>query len=475
MRPASFFARIPPEVFLALGLAFIFLAFMPPAIFSADGNSMLAVTESIINDGDFTVPPESGVPGTGGHFYSQWYPLLSILAAPFVLIGQGFALFAGVDTHHGAVMGGLALNALLSSAAAALVVFLSKRLGGPPRLAYTAGIAYGLGTFALVYAQKFFAEPLLALCGLGAFLGAFQRSRGGIWLCLACCALAVLAKPTGVLFSPLLAAYLFLNRRSLIDTIYPLVGMLAGLVVSMVYNQIRFGSSLDFGNRPGFGLSAFFEAFPGLLLSPGYGLIWYSPVILCLLFLPKAALRKAEVLAILSLFVTLWVFYACRPVDWFGGWSWGPRFLLPALALLVPVAPLMRKRYAALLPLLAAIGLVLHLPTLFTYYERVYMLSGDGSPSGEELAWSFRSAPFLAIWPETAELLFDERKVDPSDYFNTEDTRPEGLLTETIAAWWYFLPGLGVPRLISAAVPLFLSALGGLSILWGFRLVPRDT
>src|SRR5665213_1520202 len=86
------FSHKPPKAFmLMVGAALIYLAFLPAGIYSIDGNSMLAVAESVVSHGTITVPANIGVPGRGGAIYSALYPLQSILAIPFVAVGTAFA------------------------------------------------------------------------------------------------------------------------------------------------------------------------------------------------------------------------------------------------------------------------------------------------------------------------------------------------------------------------------------------------
>ena len=74
----------------------------------------------------------------------------------------------------------------------------------------------------------------------------------------------------------------------------------------------------------------------GLLVSPGKGLlITTPPVILAGLgFVPFFRRYRAEALAVVGLFLTLVLFYSTRR-GWHGGACWGPRYLLPAMPLLM--------------------------------------------------------------------------------------------------------------------------------------------
>ena len=48
---------------LVFGFALIYLAFLPPGIYSIDGNSILAVAESLVTQHSIAVPPGLGVVG----------------------------------------------------------------------------------------------------------------------------------------------------------------------------------------------------------------------------------------------------------------------------------------------------------------------------------------------------------------------------------------------------------------------------
>ncbi len=95
-------SQIPFSQAILLTLAFglIYLAFLPPGIYSLDGNGMLAVAESLVAHHSWAVPAELGFPGRDGQFFSKWYPLLSILAVPFVAIATQAAHILRLPTHY---------------------------------------------------------------------------------------------------------------------------------------------------------------------------------------------------------------------------------------------------------------------------------------------------------------------------------------------------------------------------------------
>jgi hypothetical protein len=117
------------------------------------------------------------------------------------------------------------------------------------------------------------------------------------------------------------------------------------------YNQIRFGSLLVFGYGPNDGYDTpLFHGLRGLLISPGGGLFIYNPLtvigvigaaLIC--FGPKAERDRALGLLVALLILPRVLFFA-KWHYWWGGDTWGPRFLLPVIGLLsLMIVPVMRR------------------------------------------------------------------------------------------------------------------------------------
>jgi hypothetical protein len=128
-------SRIPfSQAFrITLGFGLIYLAFLPPGIYSLDGNGMLAVAESLVAHHSWAVPAELGLPGRDGQFFSKWYPLLSILAVPFVAIATQAAHILRLPVHYLAAILSLTLPVAFTAATATLVLLISVRLGSSKR------------------------------------------------------------------------------------------------------------------------------------------------------------------------------------------------------------------------------------------------------------------------------------------------------------------------------------------------------
>jgi hypothetical protein len=454
-------------VAIGLGTALFFLAFLSPIIYSIDGISMLAVTESLLTHGSVAVPKWLGVVGRGGLYYSKWYPLLSFLAVPLVAVGRVFAHLMHLPPHFTAGAFALILPPVLVGATTGMVMMLASRLGASQRGSIVAAIGFAFGTIALVYAREFFAEPLLALITVAAIyleLGS-RRER---FMVGPLAALAVLAKPTGALLGPILATHAALKDRSVRPILAGLIGTATGVAIYLFYNYICFGKVLSFGQPFAFTLSNLPRGVAVLLASPGRGLVWYCPAVLALSQLSPSFFRRLDVLMILSVALAYLGIYTV----WFdsaGGWSWGPRLLLPALPGLMALCGLLENgRSRKVLVALTAVGFVVNAPTLVSYYERVYQeeLVAHELPT----LWSLKEAPFLRIWGSMSREVDDAKRTDVHLLVQhageaSDNTETSWRTLRVVAVWWWMLPLAKIPRALGAVVS-GLAAIFGLALIW---------
>jgi len=174
------------------------------------------------------------------------------------------------------------------------------------------------------------------------------------------------------------------------------------------YNYRRFGSILEtgYGAEAGRFTSSFLDGFLGLLVSPGRGFVFYCSLFL-LSALGASELRRrspAMVVATFGSFLLLLLGHSTWHM-WEGGWCFGPRFLFPALPLLmVPtalgLARLVRTRLgrALLAPLVLWSLLLSHLSATVNYLDYHFFLYFTFDEIQEMVRWSFEWAPMAAWW-----------------------------------------------------------------------------
>ncbi len=455
-------------ILCAAGICLFYFAFSPAVIYPIDGNSMLAVAESLITRHSFAVPISGlGTIGRHGLYYSRWYPLLSIIALPPVALGIFVSHHLGLPQHYTAAIFALTLSPILAAATALLVALLARRLGATTRGATIASLGYAFGTIAMVYSRDFFADPLLALltaAGIYFSLGDDPREAAAA---SAAVLLAVLAKPTGIVLGPCLGAYLLCKRRAPGRWVAPLFATAAGLMIYFIYNWARFANPFDFGQAGAFALYVVPSALAGLLISPGRGLLWYCPAVIALVALPGAIFKRGEsalLVGVAGAYLaehSVWLF-------WAGGWSWGPRLLLPALPGLMALTGLLERRWRWLLVALSAAGFIINSPNLVSFYERYYQEALAAKVSERAQEWSLSSAPLFQIWGaawrETVDAYQNADQVGA--FVHQAGNAPLATSVESsrtlriVDLWWWMLPAVGIPRAAGAAVSLALLLIG---------------
>jgi hypothetical protein len=299
-----------------------------------DGSSMLAVAHSFVHHGTLTVPPDLGVMGRHGAFYSKYGLLLPVLSLVPVAIAQPIGAVVGhVDLLEAAAAS--SLMPLVGGALAAALFGLGRRLGAPRAAALLVAVGTVLGTYLLPYGRDFFAEPLVAL-GLVVML---ERALAGREMQAgAALAFAVLARPQSAAFVPLLFAFLLARGgiRPVLRTLPPLA---VAAAITVAYNLLRFSDALQFGYKkpadPGF-TTPFFDGAGGLLFSPEKSVFLFAPAIVLVPFAVVWLWRRdrATVGFVLTLFAAVFAL-AATWWSWEGGWSWGPRLILPGVAVLL--------------------------------------------------------------------------------------------------------------------------------------------
>lgn len=285
-----------------------------------------------------------------GKIYSQYALLPTLVHAPGRMLygafgGKQAPPLAKVVTSHVA-------PALTAALTCALFFLAALRLARDRRSALAATGVVAFASMLVVYARYPMTEALQAACVMGmvgellAIVdGDHARRRGimlGLWVGALLNAKAVLV--LGAIGGVGAAAILVRDRAALRRlAIGAVIGGVPWVAMFLVYNYLRWGSPLDTGYGETLGMMK--ESLPagllGLLLSPGKGAVWFSPVlVLAAIAMARtwSAQRKPYVIVLATIVPPL-VFYA-KFLSWSGDYAWGPRYLVYALApALLPLAP----------------------------------------------------------------------------------------------------------------------------------------
>ncbi len=300
-----------------------------------------------------------GKKGQDGRPYAPYGPGSAVLALPHHWLARGVATVSGIPRAPRrpwlVVVAGL--TALVTSTAGALTVvgfYLAVlALGCPERRGVGLAILLGAATPIWTYGSSFYSEALLA-CALtwAAFLLIAARqgsrwSRGQVAAAAALLLFAGLIKATAIVLLPgFAAAALAAGGRGGRRTALLLLAAI-GLtgVVHMSYNQWRFADPFDFGYdwaetvagaaRP-FDLGDLPRGLFVLLATPGKSIfLWAPPLLLALAGLRRARAEHGAML--LGLAVSAGVALVFYGSYFFpeGGYSHGPRHLIPLVPLLM--------------------------------------------------------------------------------------------------------------------------------------------
>lgn len=440
---------------LALGVAAFGAGISRGVFVYGDDVLMFQVARSLSERGslevtspDDRVAVARSIPGRDGRRYAKYGPGLSLVAVPFVRLGESGAIRAlelpetvdeaGNARAGGGVFAAGLVNAAVAGALAAALFLLALELGYGARPALATALLASLASPIPHYAAGFLSEPLSALCLAVGVLGLAKSEKlrrkeaeggrvggplagasgAGMLLGGLAAGLALLTRLLHLLFVVPLAGAMLRSATSprasglprpqrwqaFLLWAFPVFAVTAALGLA---NFDRFGSVLETGygaEASSFG-TPLFEGLTGQLLSPGKGLLWFCPAALLGLAGFRGLWRRSpRVSATLLSGSLLLLLTTSKYYQWHGGGCWGPRFLVPLLPLwLLPAAELFSRwgslggARRALVVALVALSLAVAAVPILVPFDRHAV---DVNVEPERFAasvWSWRASPlFLA-------------------------------------------------------------------------------
>jgi hypothetical protein len=170
-----------------------------------------------------------------------------------------------------------------------------------------------------------------------------ERTRAFAWCGLAL-GVAGACRPASFVVLPVVAVFLFVRDRRF--AIALAAGALAPVALALSYNAVAFGSPFAFGQvltQQQTGRSTFalpFEGMLGVLISPGRGLLVFSPVMGFALWGIVTAWRQRgeprwTPIRILACAAGAIVLVETSHFDWWGGWTFGYRKIVDTMPFVV--------------------------------------------------------------------------------------------------------------------------------------------
>jgi hypothetical protein len=242
-------------------------------------------------------------------------------------------------------------SAFFSALAAALALCIFLRLGIAPKISLMAAGILALATPLAAYSGWLLSEPLAAALLLGAAAVLFGSPQGmPIHICRALGAGALLGaaiwvRPTHVIAVPIFLIALFVREREKgwSPAIALAVAAGAGVWLLLWRNAYLHGNLFEFGYpsaaEGGKALNTFETPLAtgllGFLVSPGKSIFLFSPpILLALAGLPRLWRRDRGLAFVAAGAPIVYLLFFATYTQWEGGYCYGPRYLVPALALL---------------------------------------------------------------------------------------------------------------------------------------------
>ncbi|HXX56188.1 MAG TPA: hypothetical protein VEJ17_00170 [Candidatus Nitrosotalea sp.] len=405
----EFIQASPKRCALFVFLTFIFLYMMTSSgrVRTVDEYMAFFETESIALRGSTAVPQAVqlnyyyGKYDARGEPHTPYPPGHPLFALPWYLFGRYV-----VEKLPGMPVSGEQMileaavcfsSAVFSASAVTFMFLICYALGLDVLGSLATAAIMGLATPVFTYSSWFFSEPLTTALLLAAAYFVFARHKGELIPVSAAAiggsilGVAICVRPAHALAAALFFGALLLRDRT--KALWPalIFGFLSaiGLAALLLYNFHLYGNALEFGYpaiaEGGKRLNSFetpiLTGLFGLLFSPGKSIFVFAPpLILALAGLPRLWRRDRGLGAIAAGALPVYLLFYARYSQWEGGYCVGPRYMVPALALLciglAPVIAEAKKSTRAAAIVLTAIGVAVQLLSIATSFMESQVPAG---------------------------------------------------------------------------------------------------
>lgn len=467
--------------------------------YSVDGETYLAGSRALFNHTTVLTPGSDldgvvvTVPNKNGDLTTAAPIGTLLLFAPGFFAGKAIAAPFDVAVQEEIVrLVYSGTNGLLTALTGVLLFSLCRKLGAGKRSSVLIALAFGLGTWAWPHAQTGFSEPGTAMLLTGTMLalanwwekqGAVAAALTGL---LAGC--TVLTRASAVLFVPIImmsgASVAVRWRQGLAKAAWFCVGGVLPGVVFAVNAWLRFGSPVSSGYPSMKFNTPLYEGLYGLVMSPGKGVIFYAPILIVVIFAARQAyLRHRRYTITLGLVLAAHLVVYARFEVWSGENAYGPRYLVPVLAVSVAMLAVVvdtgrhwyrGARLAAIVGFLVPglLGSTMYFNAVYFRQQPEVLANADlsqATPIQQYLIWNFqpRSSPLMLqarstpdLWRNTVDRVQGELGgITPLPVAYEERIHWHARSVE-LDMWWAWWPAKNGPAAIYLllAIPIGLIA-----------------
>jgi hypothetical protein len=361
----------------------------------------LQTAEAVVERGQLNIPYAEGGTLTwrDGRSYSKYGIGLPLYYIPIVAVSRPLSRITGLPKPE--MTWFLISFANIPFAILTLIFFarLLRLLGIPEIHAGLLVVALGLGTLAWPYAVSDLSEAMQMSLLMLAVYGVIRRSKPALLAGGFAFAWLILVKLIYVVFLPVFAIYLSTRPGELRDRLKTLASFTFPFLVGCCFlawlNVVRFGSPLEsgYGSESGrFYPSQLWHTIPKLLVSFDKGMFVFCPILILGVLGWKDFFqrRRAEAMLCLALIVVSLI-WAASWWSWYGGWSWGPRLLVPTIPLwLLPGAFLLERvqsrRRLAIFAAVTLVSIILQVPGVLVKDQEIHQIKEAMLTPAEQIA-----------------------------------------------------------------------------------------
>jgi hypothetical protein len=293
--------------------------------------------------------------------------LLSAIAIPFYYA-------AAVLFISPVLMVGLFVNSIIIALISVVIFLFSMEIYGSKRIAFILSLIFSVCSFIWPYNTTLYPQPLQALMLIAPayfvyrsvhlspkFICSYSKQhyvKGGgdssgrealVYIAVAgiSLGLAVLAHPSSLIAIPGFLVYAAIStqwkRKKRLTSF--LVSLAVVLLFIAFINYTRFGTLTEFGyySQGSIDVHAGWEGLLGLWISPGFGILFYFPMVILLPIALKRLFgnKNNHGLSFLIIYIVsiFWLFVGTlsydEPTSWSGAIAWGPRYMIAVLPFIV--------------------------------------------------------------------------------------------------------------------------------------------
>jgi hypothetical protein len=362
-------------MFIAVGVL-MSLLFSSGQVENPDTHLRLTQTRILLDNGSFKLPSDVGEDSHGnvainkfGERCMVYNPGQSLVFIPFYLTSK-ILTDNSVDSYYLTAFFVSFINYIINAISAFFLFRIIIALGYARKKALITAFIFCFTSYSFIFAQSTYEhhfEMLFILVAL--YLSLANNVKYNYLYAGLIISIGLIFRSTTIFLAPTILLLLKTNKERVIF----LSGIVPGIVILLFYNYYRFQNPLETGYSIAWihthgkemviwSIKDMPKAILGFFLSPGKGLLFFSPtIILAIFYSRRFYLKNIKFTNSILVFILLYILLFSMNFAWDGSiWSFGPRYILPITPLLyIPIAELKFNKWVYSIIILAFTAQVL--------------------------------------------------------------------------------------------------------------------